>query len=80
MLTALREGWTTVLMHPDGLHLLPIHTGHMSPHFSLTFGLENAYALQRGDKRRRQSPSLSGSKGRQVDGEEHAANIDPENA
>ena len=36
------RAWTTVLMHPDELHLLPIYTGHMSPRPSTAFWLENS--------------------------------------
>lgn len=36
------RAWTTVLMHPDELHLLPIYTGHMSPRPSTAFWLKNS--------------------------------------
>lgn len=36
------KAWTTVLMHPDELHLLPVYTGHMSPLPSTAFWLENS--------------------------------------
>lgn len=78
MLTAFHEGCTSVLMCPDERHLLPVHTGHMSPRLGIAFGLENIsqsiYNLCR-----EETVSEHVWEQRNAGGEEHCSNTDPEN-